>query len=34
MRETQKLSKPEDIRLFLIWDSQNRTWLIDSSKNI
>ncbi|OBQ07365.1 MAG: hypothetical protein AN482_14340 [Anabaena sp. LE011-02] len=34
MRETQKWSKPDDIRLFLIWDSQNRTWLIDDSKYI
>ncbi|MEW6496688.1 MAG: hypothetical protein AB1589_29820 [Cyanobacteriota bacterium] len=34
MRETQKLSSPESIRLFLVWDSPNSRWLIDEGKRL
>lgn len=32
MKRTQKLSKPESVRYFLIWDIQTGTWLINGSK--
>ncbi|GET37824.1 serine/Threonine protein kinase [Microseira wollei NIES-4236] len=32
MKRTQKLSKPESVRYFLIWDIQTGTWLINDSK--
>ncbi len=34
MRETQRLSSPESIRLFLVWDSKNSRWLIDEGKRL
>ncbi|MFB2891601.1 hypothetical protein ACE1CI_01525 [Aerosakkonemataceae cyanobacterium BLCC-F50] len=34
MKETRKLSSPESIRFFLIWDFQNNRWLLNSTKKI
>ena len=32
MKETQKLSDPESLRLWLIWDTKNSKWMIDKSQ--
>jgi hypothetical protein len=34
IRKTQRLSSPESIRLFLVWDSKNSRWLIDATKRL
>jgi hypothetical protein len=34
MKKTQKLSDPESLRLWLIWDHKNSKWMIDKSQRL
>jgi hypothetical protein len=34
MKKTQKLSDPESLRLWLIWDTKNSKWMIDKSQRL